>query len=306
MEKVIITGVTGFIGSNLALNFLKRGVTVYGVDMQNANFGKFDKYGNFHKIIADFSQYETLYKLLPDQTDCFYHLAWAGGFTSAIKDYKLQLENAVYAATAIENACKAGCKKFVYAGTYNEYETLTFLSSSHFVPRYTCIYSAAKTAGDMICRTVAYKNGIHYSSALIPMPYGEGNYSKQLANIAINYISRKIAPKFVEGNNLYDMVYIDDIVAALIDIAEKGCNQAAYYVGHRNLKTFKELMSSIRDILSPELELKFGEYKEEQNIDYSFINLDKLYYDTGFECKADFEETIKKTAKWIEQNLYID
>ena len=55
----------------------------------------------------------------------------------------------------------------------------------------------------------------------------------------------------------------------------------------------------MRDIIAPGVELKFGEYKDNQCIDYSKIDLDALYNDTGFECKADFTETMMRTAKWV-------
>ena len=103
----------------------------------------------------------------------------------------------------------------------------------------------------------------------------------------------------VEGKNIYDLVYIGDIVDAFIAIGERGKNQREYYVGHRKLKTFRELIIDIRNIIAPNVELKFGEYEDYQNIDYSMINLEALYNDTGFECKADFEKTIKDTAKWV-------
>lgn len=40
-----------------------------------------------------------------------------------------------------------------------------------------------------------------------------------------------------------------------------------------------------------------------QNIDYSMIDLEALYRDTGFECKSDFEESILKMVKWIKETL---
>ena len=58
-------------------------------------------------------------------------------------------------------------------------------------------------------------------------------------------------------------------------------------------------MIDMRDIIAPGVELKFGEYKDNQCIDYSKIDLDALYNDTGFECKANFEDTMKITSQWV-------
>lgn len=300
MEKVIITGVTGFIGGSLARKLLAEGVTVYGVDVGTPKLQEFKKHTNFIPIIASFEDYEKLPKQIHDEEiDVFYHFAWAGGFTTAIKDYKIQMSNAAYAGDALVAAKNIGCKKFVYAGTYNQFEIQNFLATPGFEPRYTCIYSTGKTAAGLICRTLAYNLGIDYSAGLIPMPYGENNYSKQLVNVVVDNLNKGIPPKLVEGNNTYDLIYIGDLVDALIAIGEKGKNQHEYYVGHRKLKTFKELMIDIRDVIAPEVELKFGEYKDNQCIDYSKIDLDALYNDTGFECKANFEDTMKITSQWV-------
>jgi nucleoside-diphosphate-sugar epimerase len=302
MKKVLITGVTGFIGGSLARKLLSEGITVYGVDIETTKLNEFKKYDNFIPVIATFEDYALLPSRIHDkEIEVFFHFAWAGGFTSAIKDYKLQMSNAVYAGDALIAAKNIGCKKFVYAGTYNQYEIQNFLKTSGFEPRYTCIYSTGKTAAGLICRTLAYNLGIEYSAGLIPMPYGENNYSKQLVNIVIDNLNKGIAPKLVEGNNKYDLIYIGDLVDALFAIGEKGKDQHEYYVGHRNLKTFKELMSDIRNVIAPNVELKFGEYKDAQNIDYSKIDLDALYRDTGFECKANFNKTIRLTSEWVKQ-----
>ena len=73
----------------------------------------------------------------------------------------------------------------------------------------------------------------------------------------------------------------------------------SYYIGHRKLKTFREIVTAIRDVINPDAELRFGEYEDSLNMDYSYTDLDALYRDTGFECKADFEETIREQADYL-------
>lgn len=303
MERVIITGVTGFFGKALAKKLVEQGTIVLGLGRSSAELARMDLGDKFIPIIAECQDYDKIDDLLEKyDIDVFYHLAWEGGFTTAIRDYKLQMKNAVYAGDAISLAHRIRARKFVYANTYNQYEIINFLTSETFEPRYTCIYSAGKTAGSLICRTLAYNLGIDYCAGLIPMPYGENNKSKQLVNVLLDAFIKKQSPKLVEGNNLYDLVYIDDIVDALIAIGRKGSTGKEYYVGHRELKTFKQWMIEMRDIIAPEVELIFGEYIDNQKIDYSMVDLDLLYRDTGFECRADFAETIMATAEWLKRN----
>lgn len=304
MRKVIITGVTGFLGGSLARTLLSMGIRVIGVDIDTPKLDAYRVDRNFVPVIADFERYEALPGLIPDKdVDVFYHFAWAGGFTSAIRDYKLQMSNAGYAGDALVAARGINAKKFVYANTYNQYEIINFLESEAFEPRYTCIYSTGKTAASLICRTLAHNLGIEYSAALIPMPYGENNYSKQLVNVVIGNLLAGMPPKLVEGNNLYDLVYIQDIVDAMIAIGDRGRDKREYYVGHRQLKTFREWMIEIRDAIAPEVELRFGEYKDNQQIDYGKVDLDALYRDTGWECRYALKDRIRATAEWVREHV---
>ena len=304
MNKAIITGAAGFFGTALTNTLLSQGVRVIGVDTDQQKLDRFSGHTNFIPVVASFEDYETLNELI-DETDIdvFYHLAWAGGFTTAIRDYKLQMSNAGFSGDAMMAAHKLGVRKFVYANTYNQYEIINFLVSKCFSPRYTCIYAAGKTAAGLICRTLAYNLGVEYSGALIPMPYGENNFSKQLVNVVINSLNNGVSPRLVEGDNLYDLVYIQDIADALIAIGEKGIDKKEYYVGHRQLKTFKEWMIEIRDAIAPEVELKFGEFKDNQQIDYGKINLNELYLDTGWQCRYELRDKILQTAQWVKNNL---
>ena len=300
MKKVIVTGAGGFIGGAVTQKLLNDGVIVYGIDISDDKVNKFKHYDNFVPVVADFTLYDKLDTLIDERRfDCFFHFAWQGVFGDAFKDYSLQLSNAKYACDAICAAKRLECSKFVMAGTYNEYEIKTFINSENFYPRYTCIYSTAKTAAELICKTIAYNNDIEYSAGLIAMAYGEGNFSKMLPNILISQLLSGITPKLIEGNVPYDMIYIDDIANAFIAIAKNGKNLKSYYVGHRNLKSFRKIITDIRDVIDPQAELAFGAYHDTTNRDYSLIDLDALYNDTGFECKADFKESILKTAEWV-------
>lgn len=300
MKKVIITGASGFLGGALAKKLLQQGCIVYGVGSGITNLTKLESYGNFVPVIANFTRYFELDKLITERNfDVFYHFAWQGVFGNAFRDYRLQLSNAEYTCDALIQAKYLGCKKFVFAGTYNEFEIRNFINRETFKPRYTCIYATSKLAAELICKTLAYHHDIYYSAGLVCMAYGEGNNSQMLANVVLNQLNNGIEPKLIEGNNLYDMIYIDDIADAFAAIGESGANQRSYYVGHRNLRKFRDLFLEIRDVVSPGTALHFGAYQDTADMDYSLIDLDALYRDTGFECKADFRESIIKTAQWL-------
>jgi dTDP-glucose 4,6-dehydratase len=300
MKKVIITGASGFIGKALTERLLKEGSTVYAVVRNKSKIKDLEKYGSLVTIEAEFADYSNLPELVKEKDiDVFYHFGWEGVFGDAFMDYELQLCNAKTACDAVMAAINLKCRKFVLAGTINEYEVKKYLNMDSFEPRYTCIYATCKLASEMICKTLAYNLGIEYNAGLIAMAYGEGNRSRMLPNVIIKKFLNNEAPKLVEGNNKYDLIYIDDIVEAFISIGEKGVNQKSYYVGHRGLKTFREIVTEVKNIINTDMNLVFGEYRDNLDMDYSMIDTDALYNDTGFECKADLRESILKTAEWV-------
>ncbi len=299
MRKAIITGAGGFIGGALTELLLEKGITVYGVDISEKLLERHSDKENFIPVIADFSKYSELHEMIKaDDIDVFYHFAWAGGFESSISNYRLQLDNAKSCGDAITAAISLKCKRFVNAGTYNQYEIASILNSNSENLRPTCIYSSAKTTASIICKTLA-ADKIEYCAGLIPMPFGENNRSMQLPNVLMLSLIRGISPKLIEGNNWYDMVYIEDIAKAFEAIGKRGKSGSEYYIGHRIKRTFKDIVTEIRDIIAPEIELRFGEYKDHKVFDESLIDFEKLYIETGYECVSDFGETIKRTVEWL-------
>ena len=103
----------------------------------------------------------------------------------------------------------------------------------------------------------------------------------------------------IEGTNLHDWTYIDDAVDGLIAVAERGKNGRQYYIGSRKLRKFSEIIRDVRDIVNPNSKLLFGTYPENSFVDYSKIDLELLYKDTGFECCTNFKKSIIKTMEWI-------
>ncbi len=304
MNRAIVTGAGGFIGGALTELLLGKGVTVYGVDISEKALERHSGKANFHPVIADFTKYGQLHESIPADVDVFYHFAWQGVFGDAFRDYRLQLNNAASAGDAITEAVKIGCKKFVFAGTMNEYEMDEYIKADYFEPRYTYIYSAAKQAAEAVCKTIAFNQKIEFNCGRIAMAYGENNRSMMVPNVVMKNLLANTPCKLVEGTNLYDMIYIGDIVRAFYAIGERGVNMKSYYVGHCQIGTFRELMEEIGAILNPACPLLFGAYPDSPSgVDYKNIDTEALYYDTGFECTSDFKESIMKTANWLKAEM---
>jgi nucleoside-diphosphate-sugar epimerase len=305
MRKVIITGASGFIGGALAKRLLSEGVRVYGVGRNREKLEALRQYGDFVPVAADFEQYDKLHESITDDgIDVFYHFALKGGYGAAKKDYSLQLYNALGACKAAEMASRLGCRKFVLAGSANEYNTINSVLNPGLPLEYASIYSVCKLTAEMICSIIVAKSDMDFNVGRITVAYGEGDASFiTVVHSIILQLLKNQTPSLVCGNNLYDIIYISDIVDAFVTIGNKGVNAKRYYIGHRKLQIFKEIFATIGQCVNPAVDLNFGAYPDSSELDYTRIDLDSLYNDTGWEAKADFSESILKTAEWIKRTV---
>lgn len=302
MKTAIVTGANGFIGMNLTKALINRGIKVYGIVRNKEALRGLMGHSNLHVIEADFNSYDKLLELIEDDIDVFYHIAWDGAFGPILGDYTQQIKNLQSTCDTLMLAHKLGCKKFIGAGTINELELIQFFHAERNQPRLSCIYGISKLSCDLMCKTLASNIGMEYNTAIIGSCFGPGDKSRRIHNVFISNMLKGTRPKLVEGDVLTDWIYVDDVADMFCAIGEKSVNMKNYYLGHNQLRTLKEVLYEVRDILNPDMNLVFGEYKDTAILDYSLVDINAVYEDTGYVCKSDFRESILKTAEWIRQD----
>lgn len=301
MKKVIITGTTGFIGRRLTETLLEKGIEVYGVGRKQEILDDLAKNHKFHPVKANFEDYVILDQIIIERGfDAFFHIAYLGVNGVKKRDYRIQLMNTTISCDAIISAKRLGCKRFVFAGSVDEYEAYLKPDASFIPPSHSRIYGIAKFASENIGKIIALESGIEFVSVLLSLTYGEGNKTRILPNTIIRNAESGLPIKLITGNNLFDMNYIDETVGGIIAAAEKGHNFESYYVGHLELQTFRENVVKICEAIGSKSELLFGEYPDpDYSIDYASINRKKLYEHTGYKLESDFNENLLKTRKWL-------
>lgn len=301
MKKIAISGVTGFIGSHLCYEFLKKGYKVIGIGREENDRIKNLNNKNFTFINIDKIDKENL-----KNVDIFYHLAWNKKYAGT-KDntlaYNIEIENLEMTCKLIDCAIKCGVKKIVFVGTIiqekyycDENNQLTNIKGR--------IHGIIKTAANDVCQKLADTAKIQYNQVLLGHTYGPGDAYSILSFIKKIYNNQDL--DLISDNDLADWVYIDDIINALVVVGEKGHNMKTYYVGHRKLNTFGSYIKQVKNILHSKSNLNFGKYQEFDKTDYSHIDLDALYNDTKFECTCDFKESIEKTIDWLKEEGHLN
>lgn len=301
LQTVIVTGATGFLGKALSETLLKKGITVYGIGRSEKKFKELEKYNNFHKIVLDFKEYGDIsQKVISREIDAFFHVAYRGVNGTDKSDYKVQLQNLDLACTTVMQAVELGCKRYVYVGSVDEYEIAKLPDLPFCEPTHSRIYAAVKYASEVIGKTIAFENNIEYVSALLSLTYGENNKTNILPNMLIRNSFSGDPINLITGNNNFDMIYVKDAINGLLAVAEKGKPYESYFIGHEELRTFKEIVTTISDAIGNTGELNFGKYPDPSfSVDYNKIDRCKLYRHTGFRCEYDLSTAIERTKKWM-------
>jgi len=302
MKNAIVTGANGFVGSNLVKALSQKNIHVYAIIKgENANIGNIQWLENVDIIYCDlFHLNELKNKLNDKEIDVFYHLAWAGTSGNTRADYDLQLNNAKAACDAVSVAKKMNVKKFIFAGSVMEYECIEYIPRDDAKPGLGNIYSIGKVAAHFMSKTLACNLGLDYETMIISNIYGPGEVSPRLINTTLLKLIKREETAFTAANQLYDFIYIDDAIRAMILIGDEGKPYCNYYIGNRDQKPLKEFILEMKNCIDKDIELGFGKIRYNgATLSYNEFNTQALYEDLNFEPKVSFTEGIKKTIKWL-------
>lgn len=301
MNKVIVTGASGFIGTQLVNELLSRNIKVVALDIRFSE--KFLNNANITCIdVKDKNPLDLEDELKKQNIDCFFHLAWAGTSGALRADYAVQLNNAKLACDYVLLASKIDCPRFVYASSINEMETYEYLQSDDITPGGGYIYGTGKMAAHLMGETVAKLNNVEFIPVIITNIYGAGEKSARMINTAIRQLVNKEHCSFTEGKQIYDFIYITDAISSIVEVADKGKPFNRYYIGSGNPKPLREFLLEMRDVVDPSAELGLGDLPfNGVSLDYSQFKLKKVEEDTGYKNKISFKEGIRLALDYIKK-----
>lgn len=301
MKKAIVTGASGFIGKALCKYLLQNEYFVYAIVRNKESLDDIKLLENIIILECDFSDYNKIGQLINDDIDIFYHFAWSGVSGTDFKNYNIQLGNIKSGCDALMVAAKMGVEKFVLAGSSHEFKVEKISQNGTIQLRRCCIYGTAKLSCELMCKTLALQNNIKFNSVIFTNVFGVGDKSNRSTNAILKKMISNDVPKLVLGNDLYDWTYIDDAIGGIFAVGEKGIDSKTYYIGSSNLRKLKHIIEEVRDIVSPNMKLVFGEFEDNSFIDYSNINTYELYEDTDYLPSSNFKESILKTVAWLNE-----
>lgn len=301
MNKVVVVGANGFIGSHLCLHLAAQGYQVIALVQKGFPYDYLKNKDNI--ICLDFS-FDDLHLLNGNPNfegaTMLYHLAWAGVSTTFKNEAITQAQNILYGIKILEFADTNEIRRVIVPGSASEYACGKGIIDGHNIPAPSDLYSAAKVATRYVCQTYARQHNIQFLWATITSIYGPGRNDNNLITYAIKTLLQGEKPSFTGLEQQWDYLYIDDLMSALQAIGEKGIDGKIYPVGSGEHKQMAEYVKILRDKIDPSLPLGIGDlpYKN-KTIDNQVLDISALKADTGFAPRYTFEQGIDLTINYF-------
>lgn len=298
MQRVIVIGANGFLGSHLALQLAKEGKDVLALVFEGTEYGFLRSKDG---ITCKEFTFDNINHIDACGYDTIFHMAWAGVSSTYKNEALTQAQNILYGLKVLEYAEKNQIKKVVIPGSAAEVSCGQGVITGYETPAPSDLYSASKVATRFVCHTYARQHNIDLVWTLITSIYGPGRNDNNLITYAIKSLLKGEKPSFTGLEQQWDYLYIDDLISALIALGEKGLGGKVYPVGSGEHRKMNEYVYILRDKINPKLPLGIGDYpyKNPDKIDNQVLDISELKKDTGFEAKFSFDQGIEKTIEYF-------
>lgn len=250
MQKVVVTGGAGFIGSNMADRLITEGKEVIIID--NLSTGRLENINDkaeFHEIDLADVDVDVLTKLFKD-VDVVFHFAALARVQPSIED-PLTFNNVNVNSTLkiLMAAHKAGVKRVVYSASSSAYgntETLPTPESETTNP--LSPYGLQKLIGEQYCKMFSEVYGLDTVSLRYFNVYGErmlleGAYCLVMGIFAKQMLNNQPLTITNDGNQRRDFTYVQDVVDAnwLAAIHPDKLNGEVFNIGNGNNYSVNEV-----------------------------------------------------------------
>jgi len=310
--KILITGVAGFIGSNLAEYLLKNGHVVVGVDnfndyydpkIKEFNISSFldnDNFVLYRNDITDNKEMEVLFE--KEKVEAVVHLAAWAGVTYSIDNPDIYLRTNVLGTNILaELSVKHGIKSFVFASTssiYGKNNKTPYkedMDSSHPLAP----YPASKKASEVLLYTYNVNFGLNVTNFRFFNPIGP----RLRPDLAISKLIKSTIydyefPQYqdLDGTSR-DYTQINNMLKAMEYVCENPFPYEIINLGNSNPITLGDLVKGVENVTGQKVKLKkMPERKGEMTS--TFANIDKAKNLIGYNPQESLEDMIDSYYRW--------
>jgi len=329
MQKVLVTGATGFTGYFLAQRLSQSGFHVVAPLRENSDVSNLKKLSNIEIVTGDITNRQFIEQIVNKDIYAIFHLAAA--FRKANVPKKIYWDvNYNSTKYLLEEAASKKIKKFIHCstgGVLGHIKNPPATETAPYAPG--DIYQKSKCEGEKLVISYFQHNKIQGSIIRPTAIYGPGDLR------LLKFFKLIKNKKFImlgQGTVFYHMVYISDLVDAfLLCLKKDAANGEIFIIGGEQYVSLNQLVQLIAKSVqapSPKIKLPFwpvwalsalielfcAPFKITPPIYRRRIDLfrksrafdiSKAKKILGFQPKVNLETGISLTAKWYKQNNLI-
>ena len=313
MSKYLVTGVAGFIGSNIAHALVAQGHQVRGID--NLSDGRM---GNLTGILdrldlrqADITD-DTAIGSACEGIDFILHQAARGSVPRSLADpVGSNHANVVGTLKVFQAAREAGVKRVVIASSSSVYGDTPTLPKREDLP---CApispYAVSKYAGELYAQSFAGLLGLEtvslrYFNVFGPRQHPTSQYAAVIPKFIRAMLQGEQPVIFGDGETSRDFTFVDNVVSANLLAcqapAEKVSGQV-FNVATGKGYSLNQLYSFLQELTGYRGAAKYAAGRS-GDIRDSLADSGRAQQAMGYKTLVDFKEGLRKTVEWYRQEF---
>ncbi len=322
MNKIIIIGGAGFIGSNACYFFVKKKFNIlvldnlsYASNLSNIKPLITNKKIKFKKI--NISNYKKLNEsILEFKPNIIINFAAESHVDNSIKSPNIFFKSNVNGVYNILLSIKKYNEKYknkkiklFQVSTDEVYGSLKKgFADENYPLKPSSPYSASKAASDCLVMGMCKTFNIEYYISRCTNNFGRFQYPEKLIPLSIKKVlNNKPIELYGNGKNKRDWIHVDDHIRAIFSILKYGKTNQIYNIGAQNTYSNNYICKKILNILKKSKKNKEIKMLNEEIIyvtdrlahDFRYaVNTKKISKDTNFKLYNNFEKRLNDTVLW--------
>ena len=308
MDKVLVTGGAGFIGSNFVRDLLNNtNWAVINLDRLtyagNLNNIKDLRGEKRHKFVKGDIRNRKLVDSLVRKVDAVVNFAAESHVDRSIKTPRVFVETNVLGTQVLLEACRRFRVRFEQISTDEVYGSRaegSFSETDLLNP--SSPYSASKAAADLLVNAYYTTYELDVTVTRSTNNYGPNQHPEKLVpRLITNALRGKPLPIYGSGKNVRDWIFVEDNCQAIQFVLDKGEKGQIYNIAGGNERKNIEIATEILRRLSlPETMIEYVNDRPGHDFRYS-LDCKKIHR-LGWRPQVPFEEGLQKTINWYKSN----
>ena len=324
MKKIIITGGSGFIGSNLVSYFLKKKYFVINIDKLSYSGNNYSSYGlskkNYIFIKSDINKKNVIIKTLKKYNpSVVFNLAAETHVDRSIDGPEPFIKSNINGVFNLLESIRFYNKnskqkiKLVHISTdevYGDIVNTSKRADENYPYKPSSPYAASKASADHLVKSYVRTYNFPAIISNCSNNYGPKQFPEKLIpKLIFNILNNKPLPIYGKGLNSREWIYVEDHCRALEILSLRGKIGESYNIGSDSNLTNINLTKLIIKIMKNKLprigtnvKIKFVKDRPGHDIRYA-LNSKKIQKELKWKPVTTIKDGLFKTIDWYINNL---